>query len=250
MYTVTVFPREVAAEMGVSAPRIPGADDHTPSSGVIDLGDARLDEERVDFVSYVQGPGDKVGKAAVIISIENPFGESGERIPVRIMHPVHCLESKLANRVTIGRDSIPAQTQLEATVPILREFVSEMLAIGKGDHRSTAARTAVDALSELAHYLRSDPIGNGRQIDGARSAVDPSPLRWRRPPSAPLPGEQHSQFDRQDRGGAPVSGSLAAGEETEALISLQEGGNQGLDTFTGSRPAAQHGGKCILSRFF
>ena len=65
--------REVAAEMGVSAPRIPGADDHTPSSGVIDLGDARLDEERVDFVSYVQGPGDKVGKAAVIISIENPL---------------------------------------------------------------------------------------------------------------------------------------------------------------------------------
>ena len=104
------------------------------------------------------------------------------------MHPVHCLESKLANRVTIGRDSIPAQTQLEATVPILREFVSEMLAIGKGDHRSTAARTAVDALSELAHYLRSDPIGKRADKLMARDPLsillhfagdDRLPLRFR-----------------------------------------------------------------------
>lgn len=179
---------EVAAELGASAPRIPDPDDHTPSSGVIDLGDAGRDEERVDFVSYVQGPGDRVSKAAVTINIENPFGEPGDTIPVRIMHPVHCLESKLANRVTLGRTSVPAQTQLEATVPILREFVSEMLDAGKGDHRSTAARMAVDALNHLAHYLRSDPIGKQADKFMARDPLsilrhfaddDRLPLRFR-----------------------------------------------------------------------
>lgn len=151
--------KEVAAELGASAPRIPHSDDHTPSSGVIDLGDSRRDEDRVDFVSYVQGPGDRVAEAAVTISIENLSTGPGDTISVRIMHPMHCLESKLANRLTLGRTSFPAQTQLEATVPILREFVSEMLTAGNGDHRSTAARMAVDALNHLAHYLRSDRIG-------------------------------------------------------------------------------------------
>jgi hypothetical protein len=151
--------KEVAAELGASAPKIPDSDDHTPSAGIIDLGNAGRDEERVDFLSYVQGPGDRVGKAAVTIDIENLVGKPGDTISVRIMHPMHCLESKLANRVTLGRASITAQTQLEATVPILREFVSEMLAAGNGDHRSAAARMALDALNHLARYLRSDTIG-------------------------------------------------------------------------------------------
>ena len=163
--------KEVAAELGARTPRVPDPDDHTPSSGVIDLGDAGLDEERVDFVSYVQGPGDKVSQAAVTINIEDLSGESGDTIPVRIMHPMHCLESKLANRVTLSRASITAQTQLEATVPILREFVSEMLAAGNGDHRSTAARMAVDALSHLAHYLRSDQRGKQADLFMARDPL-------------------------------------------------------------------------------
>jgi hypothetical protein len=74
------------------------------------------------------------------------------------MHPMQCLESKLANRVTLGRTDVSAQTQLEATIPILREFVSEMLAASNG-HRSTEARMAVDALIQLAKYLRSDQTG-------------------------------------------------------------------------------------------
>jgi hypothetical protein len=150
---------EVAAELGASPPKTPDLDDHTPSSGVIDLGDSGLDEERVDFVSYVTGPGDRVARGAVTIDIENLIGRPGDTIQVRIMHPMHCLESKLANRVTLGRTSVSAQTQLEATVPILREFISAMLAAGDGDHRSTAARVAIDALSHLARYLRSDLTG-------------------------------------------------------------------------------------------
>jgi len=155
----SIVATEIAAELGARAPRIPDADDHTPSSGVIDLGDAGLDEERVDFVSYVLGAGDRVREAAVTISIENPIGAPSDMIPVRIMHPLHCLKSKLANRVTLSRTSVSAQTQLEATIPILREFVSDMLATSCGDHRSPAARMAVDALDELAKYLHSDQTG-------------------------------------------------------------------------------------------
>src|SRR5688572_26371767 len=79
--------KEVAAELGASAPRIPDSEDHTPSSGVIDLGESGLDEERVDFVSYVQGPGDRVAQGAITIQIENLIGDAGDMIPVRIMHP-------------------------------------------------------------------------------------------------------------------------------------------------------------------
>lgn len=182
---------EVAAELGTSAPRIPDPHDPTPSSGVIDLGEGGLDEERVDFVSYVQGPGDRVAQAAVTIDIENLIGRPGETIPVRIMHPMHCLESKLANRVTLGRTSVPAQTQLEATVPILREFVSEMLAAGNGDHRSTAARMAVDALGHLAHYLRSDQ--SGKQADKLMARDPLSILRhFAQDDRLPLPFREHN----------------------------------------------------------
>jgi hypothetical protein len=113
----------------------------------------------VDFLSYVQGP-DKVSQAAITIQIDNLIGQPGDKIPARIMHPMHCLESKLTNRVTLSRTSLSAQTQLEATVPILREFITEMLSMAK---RSTAARIARDTLNQLGHYLCSDL--SGKQAD-------------------------------------------------------------------------------------
>lgn len=153
--------KEVAAAVNARI-AVPLIDDATPSSAVLDLGCKGSAEERVDFVDYVKGPGDAVRREAISIEVQLPDDAPGTKTLVRVMHPLHCLQSKLENRISLGRSGLSAQTQLEATTPILREFVSDMLE-RRADARSLEARMAVATLDALGVYLRRHPTG--RQAD-------------------------------------------------------------------------------------
>ena len=73
-------------------------------------------------------------------------------LAVPIMHPLHCLQSRVANVVRLGRRHDIALRQLEASPIVLREYISE--ALDDGEHRE-ATRT----LELLFEYLRSDIDG-------------------------------------------------------------------------------------------
>jgi hypothetical protein len=71
---------------------------------------------------------------------------------IPLMHPLHCLQSRVANVIKLERGDDVAPRQLEASPVIVREYITEALA--SGDEKE-ATRT----LQRLYQYLRSDMYG-------------------------------------------------------------------------------------------
>ena len=157
--------RQLAAAVDASI-KVAGMDDLGPSTAVLDLGSKNEDDERIDFINHVQGPGGDVERAAVSLQIRLPGDPAGTLTTVRIMHPLHCLQSKLANRLAIGRVGASAQAQLEATSVVLREYISEML----DQATKPSIKLAMRTMERLGDYLQRD--FNGRHAD-QQMARDP-----------------------------------------------------------------------------
>lgn len=134
--------------------RIPQMNDATPQSAIVE---ATIDghDIEIDFLTHVLGVEDAgLKKAAVNIVLQVRTEEGIGTLKVPIMHPFHCLQSRIANIVTLHRKQDVALRQLEASPIVLREYISEMLAAG--DHRE-----ATDTLEQIFAYLRSDVVGKG-----------------------------------------------------------------------------------------
>lgn len=134
--------------------RIPKMDDATPQSAIVE---ATIDghDIEIDFLTHVLGVEDAgLKKAAVNIVLQVKTAEGIGTLKVPIMHPFHCLQSRVANVVTLHRKQDVARRQLEASPIVLREYVNEMLTAG--DHRE-----ATDTLEQIFEYLRSDVVGKG-----------------------------------------------------------------------------------------
>jgi hypothetical protein len=134
--------------------RIPTMDDATPQSAIVE---ATIDghDIEIDFLTHVLGVDDAgLKKAAVNIVLQVCTAEGIGILKVPIMHPFHCLQSRIANVVTLHRKQDIARRQLEASPIVLREYINEMLTAG--DHRE-----ATDTLERIFEYLRSDVVGRG-----------------------------------------------------------------------------------------
>ena len=134
--------------------RVPKPDDHTPNTATLDT---TIDGEdvHIDFLASVQGIPREIEKHAIDFRLK----PDSEKPDLRVMHPLHCLISKVANATTLGRTDLHAQTQLEATPVILREYISELL---DGDPDGKG-REASRVLMQLGHYLETN-------IEGGRDA--------------------------------------------------------------------------------
>ncbi len=91
-------------------------------------------------------------KQAVELLLTVHLDDRSGELRVPIMHPLHCLQSRLANVVDLGRRSELARRQLEASPIVLREYLSEML--DRGGHKHVTG-----VLSSLATYLLMHPTG-------------------------------------------------------------------------------------------
>jgi hypothetical protein len=140
----------------------PTAGDATPSSAMLDLGHENSPDERIDFLAYVAGPGDRVAGQAIELMVPLLAESKAPPVLIRIMHPFHCLQSKLENTVTLDRRGISALAQLESSAAILRCFIADMLDGAAGDHRAPEARMAFKTLDALGEYLE-------RHITGRRA---------------------------------------------------------------------------------
>lgn len=130
---------------------LPRLDDHTPESARVE---AIIDGHRieVDFLTHVQGvPDDRLQKSAADLTFKVRAGEGVTELKVPIMHPFHCLRSRIANVVELRRTDDTAKRQLEAPI-VLRAYINEMLEAGR-------ERDATGTLQALFDYLRSDPTG-------------------------------------------------------------------------------------------
>jgi hypothetical protein len=103
----------------------------------------------IDFLTHVLGVGrDLQGD---VVELVFPVGEK-EEVAIRLMHPLHCFQSRIANILKLGRSDENSRRQAEAAPIVVREYISE--ALSEGDQRA-----ATDTLKALFKYLRSDIYG-------------------------------------------------------------------------------------------
>lgn len=129
--------------------RVPDPDDHSPNSAIVVV---RLQGKEVviDFISDVLGVrrGQAARQAMELVVPIRANDVAGE-LPIPILHPVHCLQSRVANVSKLGRNDDVARRQLQAAPLVVAGFVDEMLRLG--EHRE-ACRT----LKMLGQWLEGD----------------------------------------------------------------------------------------------
>jgi hypothetical protein len=132
--------------------RIPKGDDHTPQTAVV-TAIIHGETVEIDFLYHVKGVhSESLQKQAVQLVLTVRVGDGTGQLNVPIMHPLHCMQSRLANVVDLGRRTDLAKRQLEASSVVLVEYLSERL-----DHGGAKHVTGV--LRSLYNYLLTDPTG-------------------------------------------------------------------------------------------
>lgn len=134
----------------------PSMDDSSPNSAIVRAAVVGQSIE-IDFLWNIAGPpADKLAKQ--MVAIDYPIRGTADEttVPIGVMHPLHCLQSRAANVITLGRRDDTARRQLEAAPIVLKEYVAEALGTDPDVHR---ARVAASVLKALGLYLTSDPVG-------------------------------------------------------------------------------------------
>lgn len=124
---------------------LPGPEDMiTPNTGKVVFVDDEGVQQRVDFLAAPFGLEEvEVRRLAVPFDVEGPTGE----LAFHVMHPVHCLESRVANTITLpGYDSPHGLAQVRTMIGCAREYLRE-----KGDGRPSGLLRPVppDPLPDL-----------------------------------------------------------------------------------------------------
>jgi hypothetical protein len=108
-------------------PFFPQPSENTANSGKIVTRMAGADFE-IDFLHSPNGLSPaEVRELAPSITFEN--------IPLKVLHPLHCIESKTVNLATIPQNSGERQDlkHLRLSIAILREYLKELTVTGKSD---------------------------------------------------------------------------------------------------------------------
>jgi hypothetical protein len=132
----------------------PTPDDMTPHTAIV-TADVAGQHLIIDFIDTVLGvqPNRLEKRALEITAPIKIDGETGTLL-IPVMHPLHCFQSRIANRFTLRRSDDLAERQLQASVYVVREYLREMLSNGQVDE-------AIATIRDLFGYLKSDV--NGRK---------------------------------------------------------------------------------------
>jgi hypothetical protein len=100
--------------------RVPTIDDHTPNTGIVLFEDSEGETREIDFLIAPYGlDGRHVRDSAVRLNVANP---SGPDLPVWVMHPERCMESRVYNVVDLRQAGRIAMDQLRRSVVCTKEF--------------------------------------------------------------------------------------------------------------------------------
>ena len=110
----------MAGELLDGEVRIPTIDEHTPNTGIVLFEDSDGETREIDFLIAPYGlDGRDVRDSAVRLSVSNPRGPD---LPVWIMHPERCMESRVYNVVDLRQAGRIAMDQLRRSVVCAKEF--------------------------------------------------------------------------------------------------------------------------------
>lgn len=131
---------------------IPEIDNQTPQTAIVE---AVVDgkELQIDFLGHVQGVrADHLNDFVAEIII--PYTQDGatKELAIPVMHPLHCLQSRISNLAVLGRKDDTAKRQAEAAPVILQEYLNSTLNAGD-------IREATKTLQRLFDFLSKDIIG-------------------------------------------------------------------------------------------
>lgn len=150
--------RKLAGLLGGKV-RVPSGDDHSPQSAVVEAKVLGHDVS-IDFLWNIKGPpSDQLERQ--MVAVNYPIHVSGgalSHVPISVMHPLHCLQSRAANVIDLGRRDAVSRRQLDAAPIVLREYISEALGPQQAPDPKRA-RVALSVMNSLAHYLTSDIWG-------------------------------------------------------------------------------------------
>jgi hypothetical protein len=142
----------------------PTMDDQTPQTAIVEA-EVQGQLLRIDFLGNVLGVRPKALQANVVeIIVPYTKDDVAGHLAIPVMHPLHCLQSRIANLVVLRRPDATARRQAEAAPVVLRQYLAQ--ALRDGDHRE-ATRT----LQGLFDFLARDTTGRK-----AHRVVDRDPL--------------------------------------------------------------------------
>ncbi len=106
--------------------RLAGLDDHTPNTGVVLFVDSEGQKREIDFIDSPLGLRARdVRDTAVQLVVAGRGGR--RRVPVWVMHPERCMESRIYNADLLGKTQPLARRQLAASIVCAREWSRVLL---------------------------------------------------------------------------------------------------------------------------
>lgn len=130
----------------------PTPDDMTPHTAIV-TADVAGQHLIIDFIGAVLGvqPNRLEKRALEITAPIKIDGETGTLL-IPVMHPLHCFQSRISNRITLRRSDDLAERQLQASVYVVREYLRERLKENQVDE-------TIATIKEMFWYLKSDLEG-------------------------------------------------------------------------------------------
>jgi len=132
---------------------LPEYDDATPSAALV-VGSLKECRIAVDFMRAVAGVDDDAIKTR-FITLVGSSPVNGVPVSIRVMHPLDCVRSRLANINELKRIQELPVRQAKVSIQILQHFIAEML----GQRSREAIKHAQDTLHELEYVIRDGHKG-------------------------------------------------------------------------------------------
>lgn len=124
---------QIAAELIGGEIRLPDIDHHTPNTGQVLFRDSDGFKREIDFLDSPMGlDATDVRASAVPMNVPDA---SGEQVPVLVMHPERCMESRIHNVVRLHTTGPIAMTQLRRSVACVPEWSRHLLGNESVSHR-------------------------------------------------------------------------------------------------------------------
>jgi hypothetical protein len=109
---------------------IPDLDHHTPNTGLVVYLDPDGDKRQIDFLGAPLGLDEQDVRDTAIL-VEFPGADGADPIPLWVLHPERCMESRVANVMILRTQDQLALDQLRASIVCAQRFSALLLEDGR-----------------------------------------------------------------------------------------------------------------------
>lgn len=151
--------------------RVPDPDDQTPSAALV-VGALHNRRIAVDFMRVIKGVDDSAIRDRFITLKGTPPGRTVP-ISIRVLHPLDCVRSRLANINHLHRTGDLSIRQARVSIIVLEKFIDELIRMGV----TKAVKHAQRTLHDLEYVIRGAHCGQKSHLDADISLTPEASLR-------------------------------------------------------------------------